>query len=224
MKGILRPDLPSLFGMDFAVSAIVVLVSPSGKRRLIYDGTRPTAVDHGIRCRDKLRLPGPREEDLSLTRLGEDCEVSLSLVSDGRSAHRPVKTLPEEWGMLGRAFDSDPGAVYANKVGTFGICGAAKWWSRLVGPLLRPIYWRLGPDLPPELLARADDLEADLLGLHIGYSTYRMGLSRADWLAGWISHRLKKGSVDVRELHAAAGRMGFAAQVLAGEHLVLGPD
>ena len=81
------------------------------------------------------------------------------LATDVKSAHRLVKVRPDEWGMLGCAVKEDPDVVYANKVGTFGICSAAEWWSRLFGGALRLAYLVLGSGLPAELLAYADDHE-----------------------------------------------------------------
>eukprot|EP00974_Lingulodinium_polyedra_P026065 2517448-Lingulodinium_polyedra.AAC.1 len=59
--------------------------------------------------------------------------------------------------MLGCEFE---GAVYLNKVGTFGISSAAEWWARLFGGAARALYFVIGPDWPVEVLAYADDLES----------------------------------------------------------------
>ena len=62
--------------------------------------------------------------------------------------------------MLDCAIREDPDAVCVNKVGTFGISSAAEWWSRLFGGAVRLTYLVLGGDIPVELLAYSDDLEA----------------------------------------------------------------
>ena len=139
MERVPREQLRERFGEHYAVASVAVLVSPSGKRRLIHDGTRHVAVNHRFRCRNKLRFPGPREKGDLLRAYEKEKEVLFALATDVKSAHRLVKVKPDEWGMLACAIREEPDAVYVNKVGTFGISSAAEWWSaHLPRPRGRP--------------------------------------------------------------------------------------
>ena len=54
-----KEDMEKRFGQNFAVASLAVLVSPdSGKKRLVHDGTHRVGVNHRIRCRNQLRMPG----------------------------------------------------------------------------------------------------------------------------------------------------------------------
>eukprot|EP00969_Alexandrium_andersonii_P040820 1789817-Alexandrium_andersonii.AAC.1 len=55
-----------------ATASVAVLVAPSGKRRLVHDGTHKVAVNHRIRCKSKQRMPGPREKNYILDRYTRD--------------------------------------------------------------------------------------------------------------------------------------------------------
>ena len=57
-------DFIQAFGENRAVAALAVLVEDevTGKKRVIHDGTHGVMVNHRIRCRDKVRMPGPREK------------------------------------------------------------------------------------------------------------------------------------------------------------------
>ena len=50
------------FGRDGAVAALAVLVEDelTGKKRVIHDGTHGVMVNHRIKCKDQVRMPGPR--------------------------------------------------------------------------------------------------------------------------------------------------------------------
>ena len=72
-------------------------------------------------------------------------------------AHRLIKIKKEEWGFL--ACQIDPGKVWVNTVGTFGITSAAFWWARLAGISVRIVYGLMGHESPLDVLLYADDLE-----------------------------------------------------------------
>ena len=143
-----------------AIASVAVLVAPSGKKRLVHDGTHKVAVNHRIRCRNKQRMPGPREMNYLLDHYKRNHVVLVGVASDVKRAHRLIKIREDEWGMLACALSSDDPFVYCNTVGTFGICSASEWWYRLFGAGIRAVHALLGGDLPAELLAYADDLEA----------------------------------------------------------------
>ena len=104
-------------------------------------------VNHRIKCRDKIRMPGVREKHHLLRTYKEKKHCPLSILGDVKNAHRLIKIVPEEWGM--QACRLDEGLVWANLVVTFGIASAAYWWSRLSGCLLRCVYGLAGPPQPP---------------------------------------------------------------------------
>ena len=147
------------FGENVAISSLAVLVEKD-KLRVLHDGTHTTMVNHRIKCLDKLRMPGVREKHHLLRTYKEKRLNPLSILGDVKNAHRLVKIVQREWGMLGCQLDDH--SVWVNKVGTFGIASAAYWWSRLSGCLIRCVYGLLGPLNPLDMLLYADDLE--LLG------------------------------------------------------------
>ena len=149
------------FGKDTAISSLAVLVEKD-KLRVLHDGTHKTMVNHRIKCRDKIRMPGVREKHHLLRTYKEAKHCPLSVLGDVKNAHRLIKIVPAEWGM--QACRLDEGLVWVNMVGTFGIASAAYWWSRLSGCLLRCVYGLLGPLNPLDMLLYADDLE--LLGIN----------------------------------------------------------
>ena len=156
MKEYPEADFYATFGKDTAISSLAVLEEP-GKIRVLHDGTHKTLVNHRIKVLDKLRMPTVREKHCQMRRRRERGEVAISVLADFAAAHRRVKVLREEWGML--ACQLRPGRIWANCVGTFGISSAAYWWSKLDSGVLRAVYCMLGPDLPLELLLFADDIE-----------------------------------------------------------------
>ena len=140
-----------------AVAALAALQERDKVRVLLDDGTHQVLVNHKIRCRDKLRAPGPREKFYLLDKLRRRGLIALSLLADVSKAHRLVKIKQQEWGLISCALGEDE--IYANTVGTFGIASAAYWWSRLMGAVVRLVHLLLGPQRTIELLLYADDLE-----------------------------------------------------------------
>lgn len=149
-------DFYSQFEGRYAVSALAVL-QERDKIRVLHDASNRTEVNHRIRCRDKVRMPGVREKNYLLNLLRDKKEVAFSLLGDFSKAHRRVKIHPSEWGF--QACKLDDGFIWFNKVGTFGVSSIAYWWARLSGALIRAVYSMLGPLHPLELLLFADDLE-----------------------------------------------------------------
>ena len=150
------------FGNNYAISPLAVLVESAEKIRVIHDGTHKTRINHRIRCRDKLRSPGVREKHVQLRLNRKEGKIPISILADFSKAHRLVKILPAEWGMLGCKLRT--GTTWLNKVGTFGVSSAAYWWARLAGGLLRCIFGVLGSDWPLEALLFADDLDFEADG------------------------------------------------------------
>ena len=57
-----------------------------GKKRMIHDATHGVRVNHRIRCRDKIRAPGPREKKQVLR---EKLDRLHSLWSDPPAVQTP---------------------------------------------------------------------------------------------------------------------------------------
>ena len=157
MMEISDAELKAKYGDSYAISPLAVLVEGPNKIRVIHDGTHKTRINHKIKCLDKLRSPGVREKHVQLRRNRERGVIPISVLADFSKAHRLVKIIPEEWGML--ACKLRTGTTWINKVGTFGVGSAAYWWARLAGGLLRCIYGILNEDWPFEALLFADDLD-----------------------------------------------------------------
>ena len=156
MEELSNEEYHKRYGVNVAVSSLAVLVEKD-KLRVLHDGTHRTMVNHKIRCLDKLRMPGVREKHHLLRVFKEKKQVPLSILGDVMNAHRRVKILPEEHGMLGCKL-REP-TTWVNKVGTFGLSSAAYWWARVAGGLVRIIYGLLGRHNPLDMLLYADDLE-----------------------------------------------------------------
>lgn len=80
----------------------------------------------------------------------------MALLGDYKGAHRLVKILPNEWGML--ACKLRQATTWINRVGTFGCGSAAYWWGRLAGALTRCVWGLLGKFNTLEALLFADDI------------------------------------------------------------------
>ena len=150
-----------LYGENRAVAALAVLVEDevTGKKRVIHDGTHGVMVNHRIRCRDKVRMPGPREKRALLEEYAAEKTTVLSLVGDFAKAHRRFKYMEEEQGFLACRASAESKTIYVNKVGTFGVASTPYWWARLSAALMRLVYWVLGDGFPNDMLLYADDLE-----------------------------------------------------------------
>ena len=161
MEKVPEEEFVRLYGENRAVAALAVLVEDEtvGKKRVIHDGTHGVAVNNRMRCKDKVRMPGPREKRELLREFREERATVLSMVGDVEKAHRRFLYAREERGFLAcKAADGDR-FVYVNKVGTFGVTSTPYWWSRLSAAFMRIMHQVVGPDFPIEALLYADDLE-----------------------------------------------------------------
>ena len=149
---------PALPALATALAALAAL-QEKDKVRTLTDGTHHVFVNNRIRCRDKLRCPGPREKFFLLDHFRKRGNIAFSLLSDISSAHRLVKIRKEEWGLLACELDN-PEERWLNTVGTFGFSSAAYWFSRLMSGMLRFAYILLGKECTLDMLLYADDLEA----------------------------------------------------------------
>jgi hypothetical protein len=151
-------DFFNKFGQNCAVSALAVIEEDGGSKiRVIHDGTHKTMVNHKIKCRDKLRCPGVPEMHTIMRERRMKKQICMSLKADFTKAHRWVKVISEEHGML--ACQIEPGKIWANESETFGVGSAAYWWSRLSGALVRAVHGILGHRWILDILLYADDIE-----------------------------------------------------------------
>ena len=124
-------EFEEMYGQDRAISALAVLVEDevSGKKRVIHDASHGVKVNHRIKCRDKLRMPGGREKRCLLEKFQRSKDVVFSLIGDFGKAHRRFKYRRDECGFLAcRVSDNDP-YIYVNCVGTFGVSSTPYWWG-----------------------------------------------------------------------------------------------
>ena len=160
MERISEQELSRRFGEHLAIASLAVIFDPvSDKRRLVHDATHKVRVNHKIKCRDKLRMPGPREKFLLLQQYQENKSVPFSLIADVSKAHRRVRHKKQEHGLLACKVRDTDEFVYVNKVGTFGVSSAAYWWTRLFATVLRCSHYLLSPQESCEALTYADDVE-----------------------------------------------------------------
>ena len=152
---------------DFAISALSAL-KEKDKVRLLHDGSHVTRVNHRIKCRDKLRCPGPREKSYLLIGFKERSCIAFSALGDVSKAHRRVKVRQADWGWMGCTLQDmtnlspdklEAAEIWFNQVGTFGLASASYWWGRLGACLIRVMYLLLGPKRTLDSLLYADDLE-----------------------------------------------------------------
>ena len=160
-------EFKEIYKDEFAISALSAL-KEKDKVRLLHDGSHVTRVNHRIKCRDKLRCPGPREKSYLLGGYKERGCIAFSALGDVSKAHRRVKVRQKDWGWMACTLadfanldsdKTDTAEIWFNRVGTFGLASASYWWSRLGACLIRMMYMLLGPRRTLDSLLYADDLE-----------------------------------------------------------------
>jgi hypothetical protein len=160
MEKVLEKDLQPLFGSNVAIASLAVIHDQvSDKRRLVHDATHKVKVNHRIKCRDKLRMPGPREKFYILKRFRDLNLVPFSIIADVSKAHRRVRHKRREHGLLACKVDEADDHVFVNRVGTFGVSSAAYWWTRVFATVLRASHYLLSYEESLEVLTYADDVE-----------------------------------------------------------------
>ena len=98
------------------------------KIRVLHDGTHKNVLNHRLRCRDKVRLPGVAEKHTLMKQRKRKAHIVISVLADRTKAHRWVKISTEKHGML--ACQSEEDEIWMNESETFGIASAAYWWAR----------------------------------------------------------------------------------------------
>lgn len=129
----------------------------------------------------------------------------FGVVGDVSKAHRRIKIRRQDWGF--QACRLDPGKVWVNTVGTYGIGSAAYWWARAAAAVVvRFPHYFLGPDFLLELLLYVDDFaiiakspdQVDAIGFMVfvlsavgvpfSWKKFRGG-TRLVWIGYWMDLR-----------------------------------
>ena len=216
MEKIAVKDLENRYGKNVAIASLAVIYDPiSEKRRLVHDATHKVRVNHRIRCRDKLRMPGPREKFYLLDKYRQSGEVPFSIIADVSKAHRRVRHKSEEHGLLACKISEGDEFAYVNKVGTFGVSSAAYWWTRLFATCLRAAHYLMDQAESGEVLTYADDVELlgankmerrgitkfliilTALGTPFKWEKLRGGLE-TDWIGFHTNYALKQLGLSVK--------------------------
>ena len=114
------------FGARLAIAALGV-VEEKDKIRVVHDGSHKVHVNHRIHVKDQIRCPGAGElRTLIQERMAVGAK-SFAIFGDVSKAHRRIKVRESDWGF--QACQLDPGLVWLNTVGTYGMSPAAYWWA-----------------------------------------------------------------------------------------------
>ena len=192
------------FGKDLFIAALAVVAEPD-KIRVVHDGTNKVHVNNCIRVRDQCRSPTAGELR-SLMRekyVRHGGNKRFILVGDVSKAHRRVKVRSCDWGF--QACRLEPGKLWVNTVGTYGVSSAGYWWSRLSsGLLVRLFYYVLTQAGEQDTLLYADDIFMDAgrtqeivdlgamlllwcaLGTPWKWSKFRGGCT-CSWIGYWLN-------------------------------------
>ena len=109
-------------GTDLRIASIGAIEKSDESFRIIHDGTHGVQVNNEARMRDRIRMPGPREEKEIIRRASQESGPFFSIQADVSKAHRRFLYRKCDWGLL--ACRTHPGSIWINRVGTFGIGSA----------------------------------------------------------------------------------------------------
>ena len=138
-----------------AIAALGV-VEERDKIRVVHDGSHKVHVNHRIRVKDQIRCPGAGEIRTLIQERMELGAKSFAILGDVSKAHRRIKVKEADWGY--QACQLDPGSVWLNKVGTYGMSPAAYYWARFAAAVIvRLGHYVAGKGSALELLLYVDD-------------------------------------------------------------------
>ena len=130
--------------------------------RIIFDASYSIDINRRIKVLDQLRSPLIDDVSAVLRQLREEFESVeaspswFSLVYVIAMAHRLVPVRPEDWGLQAFSLD-EPEEVFVHKRGTFGVCSAAYWWSRVASGAVRLLHALADRDLAVYHMLYSDD-------------------------------------------------------------------
>ena len=167
------------FGSRLRISAQGAVEKGGGDEltwRIVHDATHGTKVNHEVKPRDQLVVPGAGEAITAMTMAAvEHPGVHMSLLLDIKKAHRRFVHLPEDHGLLAcrsnssiaegsdSQVQSDEQLIWVNRCGTFGVSSAAHWWGRLAAGIGRLVYQLWGSQFAFQFLY-ADDVRLTTFG------------------------------------------------------------
>ena len=190
------------YGDKLFVAGLAVVQEP-GKIRVVHDGSNGVHVNHRIRLRDQVRSPGAGELRAILKKAATEDSKMFMLAGDVSKAHRRIKVRREDWGF--QACRLEPGKVWLNCVGTYGMTPAGYYWARAAaGGLVRLAHYLLGPEGLHELLIYVDDFivfaesqkEVEMSGFLVfiwcvlGF-TFRWNKFKGGTGTDWIGYRVE---------------------------------
>ena len=73
------------------------VVDEKTKIRVVHDGSHGVHVNHRIKTRDQVRIPGRGELETLLVEMKADNWRSAAIIGDAQKAHRRVKVRKEDW-------------------------------------------------------------------------------------------------------------------------------
>jgi hypothetical protein len=145
----------AMFGSKLCIAALGV-VDETSKIRVIHDGSNGVHVNHKIRVRDQVRCPGAGELRTLIAERASRGLRSFAILGDASKAHRRMKVRKSDWGY--QACQVEPGQVWVNKVGTYGMGSAAYWWGRVAAAVMvRLPHYLAHPSALVEILLYVDD-------------------------------------------------------------------
>jgi hypothetical protein len=143
------------FGAKLAIAALGV-VEEKGKIRVVHDASHKVHVNHRIKVRDQIRCPGAGDIRTILRERVSAGVKSFGVMGDVSKAHRRVKIRDQDWGY--QACQLEPGRIWINKVGTYGVTSASYWWARFAAAaLVRLCHYVAGNKHPLDILLYVDD-------------------------------------------------------------------
>ena len=143
------------YGKNLFVAGLAVVQEP-GKIRVVHDGSNGVHVNHRIRLQDQVRPPSAGELRVILKKAAAENSKMFVLVGDVSKAHRRIKVRRQDWGY--QACRLEPGKIWLNCVGTYGMTPAGYYWARAAaGGMVRLSHYLLGPQGLHELMIYVDD-------------------------------------------------------------------
>jgi hypothetical protein len=198
------------FGTRLAIAALGV-VEEKNKIRVVHDASHKVHVNHRIKVRDQIRCPGAGDIRTILRERVCAGVKSFAIMGDVSKAHRRVKIQEQDWGY--QACQLEPGKIWINKVGTYGVTSASYWWARFAAAsLVRLCHYVAGNQHPLDIMLYVDDhimLACDKLGIVLcGMLIFFLsalgvpwrwdkgrGGTEVDWIGYWVD--LWKGRLGI---------------------------
>ena len=212
-----------------AIAALGV-VEERDKIRVVHDGSHRVHVNHRIRVKDQVRCPGAGELRALIQERVSRGVKSFAILGDISKAHRRIKVRESDWGF--QACQLDPGKVWLNTVGTYGMSPAAYWWGRFAAAaLVRLGHYVAGAASEQEILLYVDDFLMipfnkegivmagvliymwTALGIPLRWDKCRGG-NKVEWIGFWTD--LWSGHLGISERRARWLSDWMSEQVKAG--------